>query len=221
MMTKMMNNTNNKLRLLPIIGIALTIIGYLFLTFQTFTLNKRKNVLKDEIAELENIKQRLTSEVKTKDTIINIQEKIISKSSDLETVRRGEILKVQLQESVARRPATIQRENTNSELAEKYELEGFNFLLQRDVNNAILSFRKSEESHNGFNMVYAIASYLDINRDELSDKKSDLWEEVYQTILNDYSWKMPDEIKTKLTEEIKTNEKSKMLESTKPIKRNK
>jgi hypothetical protein len=198
-----MNNLNNKLRLLPIIGITLTIIGYLYLTYQTSTLNERKNVLKNEITELENIKQRHTNEAKTKDTIINIQENIISKSADSITVKQGEQLKIKFNEPIANHFTVTKKEDANLELAKKYELEGFNYLLQRDVNNAILSFRKSENSYNGFHMVYDIAFYLDKNKIKLSDRNSEFWKEVYLIILKDYSWKMPDEIKAKLVEMTK------------------
>ena len=88
-----MNNLNKKLRILPIIGIALTLIGYLFLTFQTVKLNERKNLLISEIEQLESIKSRLTAEVKVKDTIITLQDSIIFQSSDQETVEKGIELK--------------------------------------------------------------------------------------------------------------------------------
>jgi hypothetical protein len=198
-----MNNLNYKLRLLPIIGISLTIIGYLYLTYQTFTLNERKNVLKNEIIELEKIKQRFTNDAKTKDTIINRQENIISTSSDSVTVKQGEQLKIKFNEPIANHFIVTKKEDANLELAKKHELEGFNYLLQSDVNNAILSFRKSENSYNGFHEVYGIAFYLDENKIELSDRKSEFWKEVYLIILKDYSWKMPDEIKGKLVEMTK------------------
>lgn len=195
-----MNDFNKSLRILPIIGITITIIGYLYLTYQTFSLNERKNVLKNEIIELEKIKQRLTNEAKTKDTIISIQEDIISKSSDTTTVKKGVQLKVKFSEPISSHFTITNKKDTNLELAKKYELEGFNFLLQRDVNNAILSFRKSENSYNGFHMVYDIAFFLNKNKAKLSDTNSEFWDEVYQVVLSDYSWKMPDEIKEKLME---------------------
>lgn len=195
-----MNDFNKSLRILPIIGITITIIGYLYLTYQTFSLNERKNVLKNEIIELEKIKQRLTNEAKTKDTIISIQENIISKSSDTTTVKEGVQLKVKFSEPISSHFTVTNKKDTNLELAKKYELEGFNFLLQRDVNNAIHSFRKSENSYNGFHMVYDIAFFLNKNKAKLSDTNSEFWNEVYQVVLSDYSWKMPDEIKEKLME---------------------
>lgn len=197
-----MSNLNNKLKLLPIIGITLTIIGYLYLTYQTFTLNERKKVLKNEIIELENIKQKLTNEAKIKDTIINIQENIISKSSDSTTVKKGEQLKIKFNEPISNHFTVTKKEDANLDLAKKYELEGFKYLLKRDVNNAISSFRKSENSYNGFHMVYDIAFYLNKNKNKLSDSDSEFWKEVYLIILKDYSWKMPDDIKVELEEII-------------------
>jgi hypothetical protein len=195
-----MDKFNSRLRLLPIIGITLTIIGYLYLTYETFDLNKRKIKLTNEVAELENAKLRHTIEAKLRDSIIYEQETIISNSGDSETVRQGEQLKVKFNEPASNHFTVTKKEDANLELAEKYELEGFNYLLQKDVNNAILSFRKSENSYNGFHMVYDIATYLVKNKSKLSDKNSAFWQDAYLIILKDYSWKMPIEIKAKLEE---------------------
>ena len=198
-----MNNVNKKIRFLPIIGIGLTILGYLFLTFQTYTLNERKNVLKKEIKELEIIKTRMTNEAKESDTIIILQDKIISQSSDQKTVEKGAKLKEKIQEPGSNYFTVTKKENSNIELSQKFEIEGFNYLLEKDVKQAVISFRKSENSSNGYHQVYEIAVYLDKNRNKLSDKNSEFWKETYRKILKDYSWKMPDDIKVKMIEMTK------------------
>jgi hypothetical protein len=195
-----MANLNKGIRLLPIIGIAITLIGYFFLTFQTYQLNERKIILKNEIAELEGIKTRLTIEAKEKDTIITIQDKIISQSKDMNTVEKGAVLRKKIKDPIPNYFTKINKENSNIELAEKFEIEGFNYLLNKDVDLAILSFRKSENSCNGYHQVYEIAVYLNKNKDELKDKNSNSWDKSFQKILKDYSWKMPDDIKTKMIE---------------------
>ena len=85
-------------------------------------------------------------------------------------------------------------------MAQKFENEGFNYLFEKDVDNAIISFRKSENSLNGYHMVYDISKYLNNNKERLSDKNSEFWKEAYQKILKDFSWKMPAETKSKLVE---------------------
>jgi len=191
---------NRNLKLLPIIGISLTLLGYFYLTFQTFQLNERKNALNDEIAELESIKLRLTNEVKLKDTLITLQDNIISHSSDEETVKKGEELKRRIAEPSSEFFIVTGKEDTNLDQALKFEREGFNYLLEKDVESAIASFRKSENSFNGFHNVYGIAVYLEKNKSNLSDNNPDTWRQIYATVVKDYSWKMPEDIKMKLVE---------------------
>ena len=195
-----MNNFNKKLRILPIIGITLTLAGYLFLTFQTFKLNERKKLLISEIEQLESIKSRLTAEVKVKDTIITLQDSIIFQSSDQETVEKGIELKEKIKGPVGNYFTVTSKENSDIEMAQKFEDEGFNYLFEKDVDKAIISFRMSENSLNGYHMVYDISKYLNNNKERLSDKNSEFWKEAYQKILKDFSWKMPAETKSKLVE---------------------
>ena len=198
-----MNNLNKKIRWLPIIGISLTIVGYLLLTYQTFNLNKRKSTLLNEIKELENSKTRLTNEVKTKDTIISIQEDIIAQSSDTSTVNKGKELEKALIEPISNNFTVTNKKNASIEVAHKYEREGFNYLLEKDINNAIKSFRKSENSFNGFHSVYEIAVFLEKNKINLSTRDEIVWKQTYSTLINHYSWKMPKDIKSKLEEKVK------------------
>ena len=191
---------NKGIRILPIIGIALTLIGYLYLTFQTYNLNERKKVLKDEITELEWIKTRMTNEAKMKDTIIHLQDKIISQSSDSATVHKGLELKIETNEPNSNHFVITKKENSSIEQAMLFENKGFSFLIEKDINNAVISFKKSENSYNGFHQVYEIAMYLEKNKSKLSQKDSELWGEVYLTILTDFSWRMPSDIKLKLKE---------------------
>ena len=194
-----MNNLNKNIRLLPIIGISLTIIGYLLLTYQTFNLNNRKIILLNEIKELEVAKTRIINEAKAKDTIISIQEDIIAQSSDSSTVNKGIELDKTLKEPISDHFIITKKENSNVELAQKFEKDGFNYLLLKDINNAIISFRKSENSYNGFHNVYEIANYLEKNKSKLSTKDELIWKQTYAKILDDYSWKMSEDIKEKLS----------------------
>lgn len=84
--------------------------------------------------------------------------------------------------------------------AEKYENEGFQNLVDKDVFAAISSFEKSENAYNSYHQVYEIALLLKKDKVLLSDKKSSEWKSVYTKLVNDYKWKMPEEYKKKLTE---------------------
>lgn len=197
-----MNKLNRNLRFLPIVGITLTIIGYLLLTYQTFNLSKRKTTLLNEIKELENSKTRLTVEAKVKDTIISIQEVIIAQSSDSSTVKKGIELDKTFKEPISDHFTITKKENYNVELAKKFEKDGFKFLLRKDVIEAIKCFKKSENSYNGFHNVYEIANYLEKNKSRLLTNDELIWKETYTTLLEEYSWKMPEDIKSNFTKII-------------------
>jgi hypothetical protein len=84
--------------------------------------------------------------------------------------------------------------------AKLHESEGFSNLINKDVEGAINSFNASETSYNSYHQVYEIGRYLNSNKDKLKDKDSPFWKEVYAKILNDMSWKMPADIKDKLSD---------------------
>lgn len=195
-----MSNLNKNLRIFPILGISLTLIGYLFLVLQTYNLQRTKSNLINDINILKQIKARQTAANKLKDTIIVLQNQIISQSPDERTKIKGADLIKDFQVSNADHFLIRKKAENNMEQAQIFELQGFNFLLDKDVNNAITAFRKSENSYNSFHMVYDLASYLNINKSKLITEDPTLWRQTYLEILKNYSWKMPTEIKSKLTE---------------------
>lgn len=89
------------------------------------------------------------------------------------------------------------------ENAQTSEANGFRFLLEKDIDNAIISFTKSENFYNGFHQVYEISRYLKQNKNKLTDKDFKSWNEVYLKVLKDFSWGMPKDIKLELIEKSK------------------
>ncbi|MCS3869717.1 hypothetical protein J3D55_002633 [Chryseobacterium ginsenosidimutans] len=84
--------------------------------------------------------------------------------------------------------------------AQKFEKEGFESVINKDAESAIKSFLESENSYNTYHQVYEIAKYLKKNKENLSDKNSPEWKNVYKKLVSDYSWKMPENFKTQLVE---------------------
>jgi hypothetical protein len=87
--------------------------------------------------------------------------------------------------------------------AQSWEEKGFQYLLNRDVENAISAFRNSEAASNSYHQVYEIARYLNQNRSKLADSNSEFWETAIRKITTDFSWGMPADIKTRLIESIR------------------
>jgi hypothetical protein len=84
--------------------------------------------------------------------------------------------------------------SNNYELALKNELEGFNYLLEKNIEDAISAFSRSENAYNSFHQVYEIAKYLKDKKDLIRDDK--FWQRTYRDLIENYSWKMPDSIKS-------------------------
>lgn len=83
----------------------------------------------------------------------------------------------------------------NAKAALEWELKGFKALLNKEIDSAILAFENSENSYNSFHQVYEIALYLKRYQTILQDPNSPQWKEVYLTLISEYSWKMPSDIK--------------------------
>jgi len=86
----------------------------------------------------------------------------------------------------------------DKKLALSWAEKGFDYLLKKDVDNAINAFTESENAYNQFQMVYEIAKYLRENRSKLADPASEFWNTAYKKIATDYSYGMPASVKSKL-----------------------
>jgi hypothetical protein len=81
--------------------------------------------------------------------------------------------------------------------AEQNEQYGFEALMNKDLSSAIECFKKSEDFYHGYHQVYEIYLYLLRNRAKITSEEN--WDEVYKEIVTKYSWKMPQEFKSKLS----------------------
>jgi hypothetical protein len=84
-----------------------------------------------------------------------------------------------------------------------WEEIGFESLIKRDLDNAIVAFGRAEKAYNTFHQVYEIERYLKDKKEAGESQTDKFWEEVYKNILTDYSWKMPENAKRQLEKMIK------------------
>jgi hypothetical protein len=189
-----------KNRLLPILGIGLLIAGYLYLTYASVQLNDQISEKKKELTkkneELERVDSILKSKYEQLDSNINfIKRKNPRLASQLDSINKNYPKAITFQVTPV--------EKRSAKEAQKWETTGFNFLLAKDITNAIDAFKKSENAYNGYNLVYDIAKYLDGNKKDLQNPNSENWKKVYRKIVTDFSWRMPKKIKTELLEKSK------------------
>jgi hypothetical protein len=79
-----------------------------------------------------------------------------------------------------------------------WEKIGFQKLVDRNLEEAISAFKSAERSYNSFHQVYEIGRYLRSKKSSTSQEGDEFWKEIYQTILEEYSWKMPEPAKNSL-----------------------
>lgn len=78
--------------------------------------------------------------------------------------------------------------------AKSWELEGFKQLLNQNLVTASKAFKKSYEILPTYHNVDEILKFLiNLKKDKLIN-----WCNIYQDILKEYSWGMPNEIKIKM-----------------------
>jgi hypothetical protein len=92
-------------------------------------------------------------------------------------------------------PIISERKIDNYQLALEKELEGFNFLLEKNIDDAISAFSSSENAYNSFHQVYEIAVFLKNKNKSQIRRGNEFWKSIYQELLVKYSWKMPEAIK--------------------------
>jgi hypothetical protein len=202
----MMMKTASKtyFRILPAIGLALILIGYFYYTFELIEAKKEldhiertKLNLNNELKDLENQRIIAINTLKQYDSLKTLQQQIINSSNDAKTVQAGKALITMVSNKTAQLSAPVDANNKNLTLAEEMEKQGFTYLLNKDLNNAVSSFKSSENAFNGYHVVYEIALYLERNSIAVA-QNPDNWKVIYKKLLKDYSWNMPAEIKSKL-----------------------
>jgi len=92
-------------------------------------------------------------------------------------------------------PIITKNKVNNYQLALKNELEGFLALLEKNIEEAITAFSRSENAYNSFHQVYEIERYLKEQNKSNKIKDDNFWKSIYKDLLENYSWKMPESIK--------------------------
>lgn len=92
----------------------------------------------------------------------------------------------------------IYHNQENIEDAKFYEHRGFESILSKELFNSLENFKLAEKSKNGYHNCYEIYKYLEKNKSELQSKTSPKWRELQKKLITDWSWGVPEDIKTRL-----------------------
>ena len=165
----------------------------------------------DRIETLENTVQEEL--IRQKDYLDKIQ----NNSSDADTVRKyvqlalssiknaqsGVKKEIQtIQEAIPERrqlqPVSPQTTEEKPNNAKGWEHLGFNKLVEKEIEDAIEAFTKSEKLWPDYHNVSEIRRLLVKKRENLEEKDSLEWATLYETILEKYSWGMPSDVRRQL-----------------------
>lgn len=150
--------------------------------------------------------------VKTVDLIEFHKTSKSTKAIDKSNIKRGELFESDEKLVNQENKIKLQTKNNkieptqNSELAEKLQYEAFDLLLKKEVDKALEKFIECEKAFSKYNSIYEIKGLLIKEKKFLTDPNSSKWEEVYSTILKEYSWRLPQEIKKRLSDKILVKE---------------
>lgn len=133
------------------------------------------------------------------------KDSIISKIDTTTLIGKEEYIKAkkvkkELEDTGVTSPIISKGKINNYQLALEKELEGFNFLLEKNLDEAIISFSSSESAYNSFHQVYEISIYLKNKSKNIVIRNDEFWKTIYKELLDKYSWKIPTSIKLEFEE---------------------
>jgi len=186
------------LKIIPVLGLILVLSGYYYVAVQIMDSKK-------ELADLEVKKALVKQEMLQYQSKTIYLRNIINQTKDSLAIKKA--ASIQNNKVPIVQTETVGYEITsknNLELALRWESKGFEMLFAKNVAEAIIAFKKSENAYNGFHMVYEISRYLSSNKEQLRDPDAHYWKNAYSKIKSDYSWKMSESVKQQLEELSKT-----------------
>lgn len=125
-----------------------------------------------------------------------------------EQLRTGQAqLPASFEVSTETTPTLITKSASNPrDEAASWESKGFDFLVSKNAEAALLAFKNAENLWPSYHNVAEIRKLLEANLASLTsapkEGKSEAWTAFYRTLVTKYSWGMPADIKGKLNEQL-------------------
>ncbi|MEE9352743.1 MAG: hypothetical protein V3U78_10835 [Thiotrichaceae bacterium] len=140
------------------------------------------------------ISSKITDKLEALDS--NLTKSVSMLRKDTTSLERG----VVQQQSIQQIP--LFNETINKEGAKALEAEGFKYVIDRNLSEAIRAFSEADRLWPGYHNAAKIQNYLKHYETELeAASKADkvkLWDQLYETLLLKYSWGMPAGIREQL-----------------------
>ncbi|CAL67607.1 hypothetical protein [Christiangramia forsetii] len=138
------------------------------------------------IKEDENARGRKT------ENVVFVDGKPIAMSSEIETIPEiDNSVKLQFQNN------KVGSDGLEKQAA-RLEKQALEHLMDKEIDKAIQDLEECERIFPQYHSVYEILRLLKQNRQELADKNSLKWKELYNGILKNFAWRLPESIKAEL-----------------------
>lgn len=167
---------------------------------------------KQTLAEIDDIRallerQRGQGSGDVSDISKDIEAKLASLESNLNReIGRIQQTQEQMEQASRKRVPDESRPRpaaSRSERAAAAERQGFEYLLNRDVDAAIEAFGKAFEIWPDYHNVQEIVKSLEQARERLRSRDDRSWNKLYRMILTQYSWGLPKDLRLQFREKTK------------------
>jgi hypothetical protein len=160
-------------------------------------------VLRDALYRISEIKANIGKE-NIDSTTVQLFKEVLAVVKEIE-INKGKAIEAQVnaietkQQEIQLQKLKVQQGDINVEKAIDLERSGFNALMKKDLETALLSFEEANKEYPTYHNVYDIAKIL---RKHKKSGNID-WDEIYKEIYPSKSWGMPEDVKEFLKENIK------------------
>lgn len=94
----------------------------------------------------------------------------------------------------------IENKVINLSKAKEFENAGFQALLEKDIDEAIICFLNSENNYNSYHASYEITLYLRKNKQFVSEP--DFWKKTYKYVIDNFGIFIPSDYRIKMEESL-------------------
>ncbi|MEQ8354627.1 MAG: hypothetical protein RH942_03745 [Kiloniellaceae bacterium] len=171
---------------------------------------KVEQIESQAMAEIEDIRLLLDAQKQAEnagETAPQLSDDIDTKLASLERNLSREIAQVQdVQQSVqtappSERTAAVDAASSRAARAATAERRGFEALIDRNVDEAIAAFAEARRIWPEYHNVAEIGRTLSKRKDELADRSSAAWPQLYRDTLARYSWGLPGDLRDAIRRE--------------------
>jgi len=160
------------------------------------------NTLQEELIRQKDYLDKIQNNSSNADEVGKYVQLALSSIKNAQSGVKKEIQTIQEAMPAAERreslPFSPQTDEEKPNTAKGWEQLGFNKLIEKEIDDAIEAFTESQKLWPDYHNVSEIRRLLVAKREKLKAKNSSEWSNLYERILQKYSWGMPSNVRQQL-----------------------